>query len=72
MSGLPPEIVHFRTTLRSAKLITDIVPSSRLEQYSTLESRLGYRPWAPRPVGIKSIETKEFIQLPDEIDFMLA
>src|SRR4051794_39836530 len=54
MSGEPPPgMCHFLNGLRVRNEITLIEPSPRLETYNTRESRLGYSPCAPRPVGCR-------------------
>src|SRR5437762_3016892 len=66
MSGLPPPgIGQVLTTARVAKSIVDTLPLPpglpwirlvpRFATYSSLPSRLGYRPCAPTPVGRKPI-----------------
>ena len=56
MSGEPPPgIRHLLTGRRVRKEIRVIEPSPRLETNRYFESRLGYRPWAPLPVGSKRI-----------------
>ena len=56
MSGLPPPgSLHLRTTRRVWNEMTETEPSPRFETYRWRESRLAYRPCAPRPVGMKPI-----------------
>ena len=56
MSGEPPPgITHVPATALVAKSMSEIVPASRFVTYSTFESRLTYKPCAPRPVGMKPV-----------------
>src|SRR5262245_34439752 len=55
MSGEPPGIDHVAVTCSVAKSNSDTLPPSRLVTYIVFESRLTYRPCAPRPVGTKPV-----------------
>jgi hypothetical protein len=73
MSGEPPPgRRHVATGRRVRKEITVIDPASRFDTYSVRESRLGYRPCAPRPVRSKRCRPRPRVDQPHAAEAMSA